>query len=61
MKCVVLRRIPKIKEQVEKQMIAYRYSLEMAGLTLNEVIALRDAENLDEAIDRLFDKNVVKS
>lgn len=39
-----------------ERMLAYRYALEMCGLTLNEIIALGNAENLDAAVDELFSK-----
>lgn len=44
-----------------EKMLSYRYALESTGLTLNEIIALGDADNLDEAIDELFVKNGQKT
>ena len=37
--------------------LAYRYALEMCGLTLNEIIALGNADDIDVAVDELFFKN----
>lgn len=42
------------KETYERAMLNYRVCLEMCGLTLNEIIALGNAENIDNAVDTLF-------
>lgn len=39
------------------EMLANRYALEDAGLKLSEIIKIGRAENIDEYIESLFNKN----
>ena len=40
-------------------MLNNRYALEYCGLTLEEIISLGEAKNIDIAVDELFSKNQV--